>query len=118
MLFMLFMTAKMPSYILQFCILLFILHIWLIPVYSVSVDVTKTIGFHELESVGNKVFYNAGQASKKKLKDTGSKLENSILKSKIEALGEVLKKHVNNLRASNNKQVNCVTFLFVMAVKF
>lgn len=115
---MMFMTAKMPSYILQFCILLFILQTWLIPVYSVSVDVTKTIGFHELEPVGNKVFYNAGQASKKKLKDTGSKLENSILKSKIEALGEVLKKHVNNLRAANDKQVNCVTLLFVMAVQF
>jgi len=115
---MMFVTAKMPSYILQVCILLFILHTWLIPVNSVSVDVTKIIGFHELEPVGNKVFYNAGQGSKKKLKDTGSKLENSILKSKIEALGDVLKKHVNSLRAANDKQVNCVTFLFVMTVKF
>lgn len=116
--FKVFVTAKMPSYILQVCILLFILHTWLIPVYSVSVDVTKTIGFHELEPVGNKVFYNAGQGSKKKLKDTGSKLENAILKSKIEALGEVLKKHVNSLRASNDKQVNYVTLLFAMTVKF
>jgi hypothetical protein len=84
----------------------------------VSVDVTKAVGFHEFEPVGNKVFYNAGQGSKKKLKDTGSKLENSILKSKIEALGEVLKKHVNSLRAANNKQVNYVTFVLFMAVKF
>jgi hypothetical protein len=116
--FMMFVTPKMPSYILQVCILLSILHNWLIPVYSASVDVTKTIGFHEFEPVGNQVFYNAGHGSKKKLKDTGSKLENSILKSKIEALGEVLKKHVNSLRATNDKQVNCMIFLFLMTVKF
>jgi hypothetical protein len=98
--------AEMPSYILQVCILLCILYNWQIPVYSVSVDMTKTVGLHEFEPITNKVFYNTGQGSKKKLKDTASKLENSILKSKVEALGEVLKKHVNSLRAANNKQVN------------
>jgi hypothetical protein len=79
---------------------------WLVFVGSVSVDATKTTGLHEFELGGNEIFYNAGQRSKKKLKDTGSKLENSILKSKVEALGGVLKKHVNSLRAASNKEVS------------
>jgi hypothetical protein len=67
--------------------------------------VTKTSG-HEFEPSDNEIFYNAGQRTNKKLKDTSSKLENSILKSKIEVLGEVLKKHVNSLRAADSRQVS------------
>jgi hypothetical protein len=74
--------------------------------HCVFTDVTKTTDFHEFESSGNELFYNAGQRSRKRLKETGSKLENSILKSKVEALGEVFKKHVNSLRAADNKQVS------------
>jgi hypothetical protein len=74
-------------------------------------DVTKTTGFHDS---GNELFYNAGQRSRKRLKETGLKLENSILKSKIEALGEVFKKHVNRLRATDSKQVSyCIVLLYL-----
>jgi hypothetical protein len=105
-LYMIFMLAKMASHILQVCVCFMLLPNWLIFVGSASVDVTKTTSLHQFELSGNEIFYNAGQGTKKKLKDTGSKLENSILKSKVEALGEVLKKHVNSLRTASNKEVS------------
>lgn len=114
---MIFMLAKMPSHILQVCVFIMVLCNWLVLVGCVLVDVTKTTGLHEFELGGNEIFYNAGQRPKKKLKDTGSKLENSILKSKVEVLGEVLKKHVNSLRAANNKQVGNVRFKVFIVVK-
>nr|CAD7255735.1 unnamed protein product [Timema shepardi] len=48
-------------------------------------------------------FFNAGQ--KKKLKDVESKLENSVLKSKVEMLGEALRKHVNSLKKSKKVEL-------------
>ncbi|XP_075228633.1 sushi, von Willebrand factor type A, EGF and pentraxin domain-containing protein 1-like isoform X2 [Lycorma delicatula] len=48
---------------------------------------------------------------KKKLKDVSSKLENSILKSKVDALGEVLKKRVDILRTAEKNHPLELIFL-------
>ena len=49
-------------------------------------------------------FFSIGQ--KKKLKDVSAKLQNSVLKSKVEVLGEVLKKHIDSLRKAEKSQVS------------
>ncbi|PSN51815.1 Sushi [Blattella germanica] len=95
----------MPKHILRICIFLSILAL----VGGTVLDIAKTTGDREFEPSGNELFHNAGQQrNKKKLKHTGLKLENSVLKSKVEALGEILKKHVNSLRMTENKQVELV----------
>lgn len=99
----------------QCYVLIWVFCSWLVLMHCVFLDVTKTTDFHEFEPSGSELFYSAGQRSRKRLKETGSKLENSILKSKVEALGEVLKKHVNSLRATESKQVSYCSLLIYLA---
>lgn len=49
-------------------------------------------------------FFSLGQ--NKKLKDISGKLANSVLKSKVDVLGEVLKKHVDSLRNDEKNHVS------------
>jgi hypothetical protein len=49
-------------------------------------------------------FFNSGQT--KKLKDSSGKLENMVLKSKVDVLGEVLKKHFESLVAAEMNNVS------------
>lgn len=108
-----FVFVKMQSYLLLCYAFIWVLCNRLVLIHCAFTDVTKTTDFYEFESSGNELFYNAGHRSRKRLKETGSKLENSILKSKVEVLGEVFKKHVNSLRAADNKQVSyCVVLLY------
>lgn len=64
-------------------------------------------------------FFSLGQ--KKKLKDVSAKLENSVLKSKVHVLGEVLKKHIDSLRNAEKTQVrgsNIVIITLVLWITF
>lgn len=58
----------------------------------------------QYETASQHLFLNLGY--KKRLKDSKSKLENAILKSKVEVLGEIFKKHVDRLKDTQNGVVS------------
>lgn len=80
-------------------------------VIAVLVTTLTVVALQKTSVDSSSGFFSHGET--KKLKDSAGRRENLVLKSKVEVLGEVFKKHFDSLVASEKHHVSFTTLLSV-----